>query len=346
MKAYRHLLLLFVSLAILPQLGFAQANVIITESAVALPANSAILEVQSTTKGMLIPRMTEAQKIAIPSPANGLLIFQTDVATIAPYVGQSATFWYYKSSIPRWVPLMAANDGWLLGGNTSTNSTINFIGTTDSIDWRIRTNNTERVAIRASGEVGINTMTPTQRLVVMNGHVYLVNSSGTADKFGFQEPSTSGSNKTTFEARAQIADISYTLPDTAGQFRDVLANNGSGDLYWVSNCATVDYRTSTQTTMSGNQASLDLDTLTAFFRVCGTNNATILGIKGGRDGRFIILANYCVNSITVKELDAGAASNEQIITGGGATFSFAQNEALLLAYDGVDMKWRVVGKTP
>ena len=40
--------------------------------------SSAILDVQSTTKGLLIPKMTEAQRNAITSPANGLLIFQTD----------------------------------------------------------------------------------------------------------------------------------------------------------------------------------------------------------------------------------------------------------------------------
>lgn len=39
---------------------------------------SAIMDVKSTTKGVLIPRMTFAQRNAIISPAKGLLIFQTD----------------------------------------------------------------------------------------------------------------------------------------------------------------------------------------------------------------------------------------------------------------------------
>ena len=53
-----------------------------SESAVAIgasaPAASAVLEVSSTTKGFLFPRMTETQRDAIGSPATGLLVYQTD----------------------------------------------------------------------------------------------------------------------------------------------------------------------------------------------------------------------------------------------------------------------------
>lgn len=42
------------------------------------PDNSAMLDVKSTTRGMLVPRMTIAQRNAIASPANGLLVFCTD----------------------------------------------------------------------------------------------------------------------------------------------------------------------------------------------------------------------------------------------------------------------------
>lgn len=41
--------------------------------------NSAILNVESTTKGFLPPRMTSAQKIAIVSPAEGLMVYDTDL---------------------------------------------------------------------------------------------------------------------------------------------------------------------------------------------------------------------------------------------------------------------------
>src|SRR6476659_4209670 len=51
------------------------------------PSASSILDMTSTTKGMLAPRMTAAEKTAISSPATGLLIYQTDGA---------AGFWYYN----------------------------------------------------------------------------------------------------------------------------------------------------------------------------------------------------------------------------------------------------------
>lgn len=42
------------------------------------PDASAMLDVKSEAKGMLIPRMTSSQRSAITSPANGLLIYQTN----------------------------------------------------------------------------------------------------------------------------------------------------------------------------------------------------------------------------------------------------------------------------
>lgn len=47
---------------------------------VATPDNSAMLEVNSTDKGMLTPRMTELQRTSIPSPVKGLIVYQTDNA--------------------------------------------------------------------------------------------------------------------------------------------------------------------------------------------------------------------------------------------------------------------------
>lgn len=64
------------------------------------PDPSAMLDVQSLTKGMLIPRMTEAQRVAIAAPANALIVYQTQNTT-----NSLRGFWYYDATIPQWVHL-------------------------------------------------------------------------------------------------------------------------------------------------------------------------------------------------------------------------------------------------
>jgi len=49
------------------------------------PAASSVLDVTSTTQGMLTPRMTTAQKLAITSPANGLLVYDTNLKEFSYY---------------------------------------------------------------------------------------------------------------------------------------------------------------------------------------------------------------------------------------------------------------------
>lgn len=52
---------------------------------VVTPATSAQLDVSSTTKGFLPPRMTTTQKNAIASPANGLVVFDTTLNKLAVF---------------------------------------------------------------------------------------------------------------------------------------------------------------------------------------------------------------------------------------------------------------------
>ena len=49
------------------------------------PSASSALDITSTTKGLLTPRMTTAQKLAITSPANGLLVYDTDLKAYSYY---------------------------------------------------------------------------------------------------------------------------------------------------------------------------------------------------------------------------------------------------------------------
>lgn len=73
------------------------------------PDPSSVLDIASTESGLLIPRMTLAQRDAITSPANGLLIYQTD---------NTAGFYFYDGLT--WSPFTEAGDAdWYEIGTTT-----------------------------------------------------------------------------------------------------------------------------------------------------------------------------------------------------------------------------------
>src|SRR6186997_1616737 len=74
------------------------------------PGTSSLLEMTSTTKGLLIPRMTQAQRNAIVSPATGLMIYQTNT---------TPGFYYYDGG---WKPVTTKSKGWQLTGNSGTDT--------------------------------------------------------------------------------------------------------------------------------------------------------------------------------------------------------------------------------
>jgi len=54
------------------------------------PDPSAMLDVKSTNKGILIPRLTLAQRNAIANPAGGLMIYQTDNSPVCIIIPAAA----------------------------------------------------------------------------------------------------------------------------------------------------------------------------------------------------------------------------------------------------------------
>ncbi|MCC7050566.1 MAG: hypothetical protein IT239_02145, partial [Bacteroidia bacterium] len=91
--------------------------------------NSALLQINSNTKGLLIPSLTTAQRDAIAGPANGLLIYNVT----------TSEFNYYNGSA--WSLLYPSNSVWRLTGNAGTVDGTNFIGTTDNVPLSFRVNN-------------------------------------------------------------------------------------------------------------------------------------------------------------------------------------------------------------
>ncbi|MCX7955349.1 MAG: fibronectin type III domain-containing protein, partial [Bacteroidales bacterium] len=64
------------------------------------PHSSAILEVKSTTGGLLIPRLTNSQRNNIPSPAEGLWIYNIDSKTFQVYKGSGVWVDIGANTIP------------------------------------------------------------------------------------------------------------------------------------------------------------------------------------------------------------------------------------------------------
>ena len=93
------------------------------------PNLSSALDIVSTSKGVLIPRMTKAQRNAIASPTTGLLIYQTNSAP---------GFYYYRGT--QWVSISYNSTGWNLTGNADTDTSLNFVGTTDGKPLRFKVN--------------------------------------------------------------------------------------------------------------------------------------------------------------------------------------------------------------
>jgi len=125
------------------------------------PHASAMLELKSNSQGILIPRMTAAERIAITNPATGLLIsgllvYQTDFVK---------AFYYYDGTV--WKTFSSGGSGWDLFGDTATSPTTNKVGTTDAQGLAIGANSTEAIRVSSTGLVGVGTNAPTEALHIV-----------------------------------------------------------------------------------------------------------------------------------------------------------------------------------
>jgi hypothetical protein len=174
---------------------------------------------------------------------------------------------------------LAAATAWALTGNSGTDPTVNFLGTRDAQPLVIRTDNIERVRITATGNVGIGTAAPTERLQVSDGNVAITNTDGTARQLRLYEPSGAGTNFTAFQAQAQASDIIYTLPasltPTSAVGAGILQTDASGNLSWLNPAALVTGSAWALTGNSGTNPAVNfLGTTDAQPLVIRTTNTT------------------------------------------------------------------------
>jgi trimeric autotransporter adhesin len=137
-------LVLLCAVVLLPGILFAQSIGINDDGS--NPDPSAILDVKSTTKGLLIPRMDKTQRNAIASPATGLLIYQN---------GPDSTGFHYYNGIS-WLWLAggggaSSDSAWKIGGNSNITSS-HFLGTTNDAALRFRVRNRPSGIIDSASE--------------------------------------------------------------------------------------------------------------------------------------------------------------------------------------------------
>jgi hypothetical protein len=104
---------------------------------------SAILELESTTKGFLPSRMSTAERKDI-SPEKGLMVFDNELNSLFIYNGT------------KWVSADATDNTWNISGNTIDEST-DFIGSINGADVIIKTQNAEVLRVTKDSRVSIGT---------------------------------------------------------------------------------------------------------------------------------------------------------------------------------------------
>jgi len=126
------------------------------------------LDITSSTRGLLLPRVTLTSLIVeapVINPQGGgiptsTIVYHNGANSIA------AGFYYWDGS--QWVLLTTGESSdWTIIGNAGTTPGTNFIGTTDAQDFVIRTNNTEKARMTSGGDLGIGIAIPTAKAHVV-----------------------------------------------------------------------------------------------------------------------------------------------------------------------------------
>lgn len=120
----------------------------------ATPNTSSMLDIASTNKGLLIPRISlisTTDVATIAAPATSLLVYNTN-ASITGIDAGGVGFYYFDGS--KWIKLLpysTSGNTWLTIGNSGTVDGTNFIGTTDNVPLNFRINNNFAGRIDSTG---------------------------------------------------------------------------------------------------------------------------------------------------------------------------------------------------
>src|SRR5678816_4447336 len=122
--------------------------------------SASLLELETTNKGLVFPRVS-LSNVTSPAPLPSVLLTGTVVYnTNGSITGGNGTGLYIWNGTV-WMYINTggiSSTAWSLTGNNSINAANNFIGTINSADFVVKTNNTERLRILGAsigpGEAG------------------------------------------------------------------------------------------------------------------------------------------------------------------------------------------------
>lgn len=161
------------------------------------------------------------------------------MSPVAPATGQ-----YLAYDGTSWVPTTAPGGGngngtkWSTNGNSGTSPGSDFLGTTDSKDLVVKTNNTEAMRVDASGRVGVNTAAPSSTFQFTGsfaGSVTSFDNPSVATTVNLNETHylisrMSSANGGTFDVTANLPKAS-TCPGRVYIFSNTIWGSGYGKLY-------------------------------------------------------------------------------------------------------------------
>jgi len=118
------------------------------------PDPSAVVDIASTSKGLLIPRLTSAQRAAMaigtPAPAEGLLVFDTDVNRL----------FYFDDAVSAWRPVNFADV------RDHSGNEIAHIKTELTVGASYVNNTAPDNGLIVEGNVGVGVPNPTKKLEI------------------------------------------------------------------------------------------------------------------------------------------------------------------------------------
>lgn len=146
--------ILLITLLVYAQFGFSQVGISTTAPQAQLDIRSSNQATPSNTDGLLIPKIDVFPATNPSANQQGMMVYLTStVGTQLP------GFYYWDNLTTSWIGV-GAQQNWGVNGNSGTNTTTNFIGTKDNQSLVIRTDNTERVKIDNTGNIGLGGVNP------------------------------------------------------------------------------------------------------------------------------------------------------------------------------------------